>query len=302
MKLSILGAAAVMCAAVLPSVPACAEVDNLLSGTVQFGYANFGTPEQRTNDWQALGSVLVTFDDPGFNVQANVSTDQVNQGPVTITNTGKKQSVKRITNFNDSDWKYGGDLFWRDWAGDFGFNFTDDRGSLDTTGHRVITPTGGTAGKPIKIERASDTNFENVGAFGEWFVSREFTFRGKGGWEFGDNDGYYAGGAFVYYPFRQVAMSAGADYSRLRQSERVEDATASIEFLPVPAIPVSMTFAYTYARYRNVAGAGSQNDNIFSFTLKAYFNTNGTSLREYQRSGPTNWDGPPPSLIGFTFP
>jgi hypothetical protein len=284
---------------------AYAQAGDPVAGTLQIGYVNFDASGHHTNDWAALGSVVFTLTNPGFNFQLNASNDNLDTPEFSsVTKTTTKSittAVATSTRANAAHWQYGGDVFWRDWAGDFGINASGDRATSNTSSTTVTSVTGEKPSDPVKTSFSHDNTFENVGLFGEYFVLPNLTLRGKGGWIAGDMRGYYLDGALVYYPFRQIALSVGPDYAGLTHDTHEEDIAANFEYMPVPSVPVSMRLGYTYARYHGLAGALKEHDNIFGLTLKAYLGGRGTSLRDYQRNGSTDWDSPQSELARLSY-
>jgi hypothetical protein len=287
-------------------LPASAQ-PTLVAGTLELGYSKFDSPTN-TNDWAGLGSVVATFGNPGFNIQLNVADDNI-QVPSTVMTTSTLSgntvtSIATTTKSNASVWKYGGDIFWRDHAGIIGVN-----GSAETenaASNISIVTTTITAGTPktgpaVNSSTSIDHGVESAGLFGEYFVLTDLTLRGKGGWFTGDYTGYYGDGAVVYYPYRQFAIQASADYSQTNSGERTEAASAKLEYLPIPSVPFSLVMQYTYAKYRGLPMSVHGGESIFGAAFKVYFDGEGASLREYQRNSVSAWDGPPRVLIGRNF-
>ncbi|HTQ14952.1 MAG TPA: hypothetical protein VMH86_13840 [Rhizomicrobium sp.] len=251
---------------VLAAGAARADGMGQLSGTLTGGYDRYdlnGTGQKPVNAFDAAGSAVLTLDNPGADIQINTG------------NTALK------SNGNDTDlWSFGADAYWRDYAGEFGVNFTQNT-FVTSTGH----------------------DFYSGGFFGEFYMLSDLTLRAKGGRVQGDQDGWYGDTGLVLYPLNQIAISLTGDYARFQHSgPRVTDGNLAIEYLPVRDVPVSLTIGYTYARFQDLTGGKSGNANIFSVALKAYFGgvRNG-GLIDYQRNGATDWDGAPPTLVGTTF-
>ena len=257
------GIATAACFVAAGGVQAQSQGFGHLSGTLSAGYDRFDTDGHTVNDFNASGSAVLTLDNPGGNIQVNTNNDALK------------------LNGNDRDvWTYGADMYWRDYAGDFGVNFTEGT-NLTTTGH----------------------DFYSGGFFGEFYIFPHLTLRAKGGRVQGDSDGWYGDTGLVYYPLDQVAISVTGDYARFQHDgPRVTDGQFSIEYLPVRDVPVSLTLGYTYARYQNLTGGLGGDTNIFSIALKAYFGgVRSGGLVDYHRNTATNWDGAPASLVGTTF-
>jgi hypothetical protein len=254
--------------------PAVAQDMGQLAGTLDGSYAHYDTKQgsplkdEATNQWQAGGSAVLTVDNPGGNIQLN------------FDNSGVKVDTK-----SSDDWGYGADAYWRDYAGDFGVNITGN-----------------------SVSNGKDVDYYTGGFFGEFFALSDLTLRAKGGGIHGDFDGWYGDSGVVFYPYSDLALSFTGDYARIAHSgPQLTDGAFSVEYLPVRDVPVSLAFGYTYARYRHLAPppAGGLNENVdvFSVALKVYFGggSRRASLVDYQRGGPTDWDGAPPALVGIGF-
>jgi hypothetical protein len=282
--------------------PVFAQSGDTLQGTLQLGYSNYDASGHSTSDWTASGSAVFIFDNPGFNLQINAINDNLNTPAFTATavDSSAGTSTAATTRSSGAQWRYGGDLFWRDDAGIIGINATTDKATANSHLSTVTTDSSGIAGTPVLTSSNSSSTFENVGLFGEYFVLSDLTLRAKGGWLAGDDRGYYADGALVYYPYRQIAVSAGAGYAVPGSGLSAQDATADLEYMPVPSMPFSLKLEYTYARYRGLA-SGHENDNVLAAVLKVYLGERGGTLRDYQRSGTTDWDGTQPAFGRFGF-
>lgn len=284
-------------------VPANAQYGDTVAGALQLGYVDFDDRSHTTNDWASLGSAVFTFNDPGINIQINAGNDNLDMSPfsTTTTDASAKTSTTTSTHGSGAQWRYGGDVFWRDYAGDFGVAANAGTGSSDSTSSAVTTPFGGKPETPVVTSTSIRNSSENAGLFGEFFALQELTVRAKGGWVGGDSQGFYGDGGAVYYIVRQVALDASIDYAKLSHGERAQDVGAAFEYLPVPSVPFSLQLSYTYAQYHNLAGVARENDNIIAATLKVYLDGRGSSLRDYQRTGAASWDGLPRAFgrLGF---
>ncbi|MGH6871018.1 MAG: hypothetical protein ACREHE_05870 [Rhizomicrobium sp.] len=238
-----------------------------LAGTLSAGYDRYdlnGTGAKPVNEFDGSGSAVLTLDNPGGNIQVNTSNEAIK------------------TNGNDTDlWSFGADAYWRDYAGEFGVNFTQNT-FVTSTGH----------------------DFYSGGFFGEFYMLSNLTLRAKGGRIQGDEDGWYGDTGLVFYPMNQIAISLTGDYARFQHTTgpRLTDGQVAIEYLPVRSVPVSLSFGYTFARYQHLSGGAGGNASIFTIALKAYFGgvRNG-GLIDYHRNGATGWDGAPSALVGTTF-
>jgi hypothetical protein len=236
-----------------------------LSGTLSADYDRYDFQGHSANQWNASGSAVLTLDNPGGNIQVN------------FDNAGLKTA-----GVNDQDkWDFGGDAYWRDYAGEFGVNISQNN---------LVTGSG--------------RDYLTGGFFGEFYMLSDVTLRAKGGRVQGDFEGWYGDTGAVFYPLDQVAISVTGDYARFKDTgPRVTDGQISIEYLPVPDVPISLSIGYTYAHYSHLAVGFDGNTNIFSVALKAYFGGGGRNggLVDYQRNGATNWDGPPATIVGASF-
>jgi hypothetical protein len=267
-----LAAAGVFVLAACLATPALAQDMGSLAGDVQGGYTHYDTRQAAkdgdTNEWTAGGSAVFTLSNPGVNFQGN------------FENAGLK-----VKNQSTDDWGYGGDIFWRDFAGDVGLNVTADSVSKGTSG-----------------------DYQSEDIFGQFYVLPNLTLGAKGGHIGGDFSGWFGDSRLVFYPFDDVALTLAGDYARIQHAgPQMEDAAFTAEYLPVRDVPVTLAFGYTYARYTHLApppaGGLDENLNVFSVALKFYFGGGGrrASLVDYQRGGTESWDGPPPTLVGIGF-
>jgi hypothetical protein len=247
---------------------AAAGADGLghLTGNISLGYDRQNASDQSANLWDASGQAVLTLSNPGANLQVN------------LNNTGIKFNGKDFDN-----WSIGGDAYWRDYAGDFGIDITQNTLVTNVTGH----------------------DYRSGGFFGEFFALSDLTLRAKGGKFQGDSEGWYGSTGLVFYPADQISVSLTGDYARFQHDgPRVTDGTFAIEYLPVREIPVSISIGYTFARYTHTAITTFANDNnIFSVTVKAYFGGGGRSggLVDYDRNGAVNWDSAPSTILGTSF-
>jgi hypothetical protein len=94
------------------SSPAFAQAGDPVAGTLQIGYVNFDASGHHTDDWAALGSVVFTLANPGFNFQLNASNDNLDTPEFSsVTKTTAKSittTVATATRANAAHWQYGG--------------------------------------------------------------------------------------------------------------------------------------------------------------------------------------------------
>ena len=241
-----------------------------LAGNVTAGYDRYSVESKSADLWNASGSAVLTLDNPGADIQ-------VNFGNSAVTTPASKKAAGTSTD----QWAYGGDAYWRDYAGEFGVNATENT-----------------------ISTGAGKDYLSGGFFGEFYALSDLTLRAKGGRLQGDVDGWYGDSGLVFYPLDAVAISITGDYARLQHNgPQLTDGAFSIEYLPVRDVPISLSLGYTYARYQRLAGSFGGDANIFMVSLKAYFGGGGRNggLADYQRNGATNWDGAPAALIAATF-
>jgi hypothetical protein len=287
-----------LCAAsvlALAATQALAQAEKYpVAGTLQVGYQDESQSGQRTNDWDALGSAV--FTSGGLNVQLDASKDDLRVPRLTTATealTAKGGLIETATSQSarGMQWRYGGDVFWRDGVGIIGANVEAAHTTTDAFTAIVVTPPGGA---PARTLTQSESTFENAGLFGEYFVLSDLSLRGKGGFIFGDRNGGYGGVSLAFYPVTEIAMTVGPDYTDLGHGLTEEDAAAGIEYLPFPDAPITLNVGYTYARFRGIARG--EDGNIFSVALKAYLGARGENLRDYQRNGTVAGDGVAPAL------
>jgi hypothetical protein len=250
--------------------PALAQGMGSLFGNVSGGYDRYDVNGRSADQWNASGSAVLTLDNPGGNIQVNF----LNSGVNTL-------ATKHVASMSMDEWGYGGDAYWRDYAGEFGVNITQDT--------------------LVKSSRSDDLS---GGFFGEFYALSDLTLRAKGGRLQGDANAWYGDSGLVFYPLDQIAMSFTGDYARFQHNgPQLTDGAFSIEYLPVRDVPVSLSLGYTYARYQHLAGGFGGDANIFMLSLKVYFGGGGRNggLVDYQRNGATNWDGAPAAIIGTSF-
>ncbi|MDE2184595.1 MAG: hypothetical protein KGJ78_16365 [Alphaproteobacteria bacterium] len=118
------------------------------------------------------GQFLVSFDQPGFNVQVS--------GAGATADTGTSTTM----------WFGDGDVFWRDPKGTFGASVSHASLSAGYLNAKVTS----------------------YGAFGEWYLLHDLTLRIKGGAFSGDASGEYGGAGAEYFPLRDFGLSADYTY------------------------------------------------------------------------------------------
>jgi hypothetical protein len=260
----------------LTGMPAEAQPDDsMLAGSVEASWNDFLTPHVATDNWFARASAVATLDNPGFNVQINFENNAVE---IPRSGTTASQSTDVLA--------YGGDVFWRDYAGSTGINV-----------NFATAITSGASGGFATGTRA----YDSYGAFGQFFALPDLTLEIKGGRVEDGFEGWYGDAGAVFYPYPDFALDLTLDYAdTLHIHREVKDIAFQFEYLPVREMPVSMYIGYDYANYSNITPHGVS---VFLVGLKAYLGGGGRegTLVDYQRNGTTNWDGPPQTLIGLGF-
>jgi hypothetical protein len=268
-KRALLAAAGVL--VVLPW-KALADDDMRFSGTLGAGDSYYDAPNNHIGDWNANGSVLLTIGNPGFNLQGNFTNDNLSASA-----------------HGGDFWTFGGDVFWRDYAGTIGVD-------IDT--HAISN----------YIKNGSGADFDNFGAFGQWYLAPVATLEFKGGWLSQHYEGPYGGVAGVAYPLDAVAVTVDADYVKANHLQpELKDIGLTAEWLPLREFPVSIGFGYTRAEIDRLPVPPDPNSNrsidILMASVKVYFGGGGigNSLRDYQRNGPVDYNSAPPALIEFGY-
>ncbi|HEY1961139.1 MAG TPA: hypothetical protein VGG69_01875 [Rhizomicrobium sp.] len=232
------------------------------SGNVNASYSNLSARGGDSSVWGGVARGNLTAMDPGINVQAKAGGDWIN--------------LPKSGGSNTNLWDFGGDVYWRDWAGDFG-------GSVEE----------------VRLPDAHASSL-SYGLFGEAYLLRSLTFRAKGGKLTNDVNAWYGSAGLLAYPVRNIALGAGFDYAKVQHGgPTLKDANVSAEYLPVPTIPVSVSLGYNYEK----VGDASGHIDVLSAGITMYLGGAGVdgSLRDRQRNGAVTWDGAPASLVGLTF-
>ena len=233
-----------------------------LSGILGGGYTNFTTPGGDTTSWNGRASANLMVSDPGINVQGNFADAQMNY-------PGKSGGGQSLPS-------YGGDVYWRDYAGTFGVNVT-----------------------ALRFPHGSSTEI-GYGFFGEGYILPMLTLRVKAGQVAGDTRAQYLSAGGIVYPFRSIALNADLNYGKINHGgPTMRDAQLGAEFMPLPYVPVSLRLGYDFEKLNQF----HDHINVLSVGLRFYFGGGGKddSLRSYQRNGIVTWDGPPETLQGLTF-
>lgn len=233
-----------------------------LSGSFSGDYSYLKTPGGDTSVWDGLGRVNFTITDPGLNVELRAANDYSNF----LQTNGVRHDL----------WDYGGDVYWRDYAGAIG---------------------GSVTAIQLPVEHSSQSIA--YGGFGEAYLFGAFTLRVKGGAISNNLSGYYAGGAAVAYPVKNIAVDLEFDYAKLEHNgPDLKNVGLTAEYLPVPSIPVSLTLGYSY----ETASQIPNHIDVWTAGITVYLGGAGVdgSLRDRQRNGTLVWNGAPQNLLGLT--
>ena len=240
------------------------------SGTLGAGDSFYDSPNLHIGDWNANASALLTIDNPGFGLQGNFNNDNFSAAA-----------------HGGDYWNFGGDAYWRDYAGAIG---------LDVDTHAISN----------FIQNGRGADFNNYGWFGQWYVMPELTLELKGGWMGGHYEGPYGGAGVVGYPLDSVALELTADYAKANHTKpELEDIGLNAEWLPLTEFPVSVAFSYTRAQFRRLVlpGETSRDTDVWGVAFKVYFGggAEGDTLRDYHRNGPVHYDSAPAAISQFGF-
>ena len=233
-----------------------------LSGSLGASYSYLKTPGGDTSVWDGLGEVNFTITDPGFNVELRGANDYSNF----LQTNGVRHDL----------WDYGGDAYFRDYAGAIGASVT-----------------------AVQLPVQHSSQSIAYGGFGEAYLFGAFTLRAKGGAISNDLSGYYAAGGAAAYPVKNIAVNLEFDYAKLEHNgPDLKSVGLTAEYLPVPSVPVSLTFGYSYETVSQI----SNHVDVWSAGIKVYLGGAGRdgSLRDRQRDGALVWNGAPQNLLGLT--
>ncbi len=167
-----MGRIAALLAVLVVACPS-ARAATRLSATADVGWQRAGNgPAGNTNSIAGSGSVLLSFGQPGANLQIGGG------------------GAKAFSGGSGTLWLGDADLFWRDSKGVVGASVS--HGSIAVAG---LNP-----------------SLTAYGGFAEWFASDRFTMRLKGGGFSGDASGYYGGAGAEFYIHPFAGLFAEGDY------------------------------------------------------------------------------------------
>lgn len=257
MKKTTLAAAFALACALPASAFAAADLSGF-SGLIDGGFAYTRVPVLKlqvdADHYNFKGSLLYTFDNPGFGIQLDAQDD-----------------IYFAIKHNEANlWSAGGSVFWR-----------DNKGTIGLTGSYFAVDAPAT---PLFSGKKS---IENYGFFGEYYVLKTLTLQFKGGGTTG-GVGYaslYAGGGLNWYEEPWLVFHLGMNFTSYTSAHDWTNVNSSIEYLPFYSLPVSLYAGYDYA---NVSS--SRYASTFFAGLKFHFGP-GTTLADYDRTGPLQWTG-----------
>ena len=241
------------------AIPVAAAANDLsgFSGLLDgnFTYSNDRLANKiDTDQYTGHGSLLYTFDNPGFGVQVDAQ-DNFYFG------------IKH----NEADlWSAGGTVFFR-----------DNKGTIGLSGSYFSVDAPASPFFPGK------KSIESYGAFGEWYPFHNLTLMAKGGGTSGPVGlaSVFGGGGLTYYDGPDLSVHAEINFTSFTSGNDWTDYNASIEYLPFNSVPMSFSLGYDHAL---VAGVGYTSS--FFAGLKYHFGE-GRVLADYDRTGPVQYTG-----------
>lgn len=162
----------ILVAGVLSTAGAAAGV----SGVIGADYDRTGSPGDALNSFGGSGQLLLSFNEPGLNLQLGGG------------------GAKAFTGDASTVWIGNADFFWRDARGTFGTSVS--HGSFQ---FGDVSP--------------SLTAF---GSFGEWYATERLTLRLKAGALTGSYSGTYGGAGAAFYLHRYASLFAEGDYMSMK--------------------------------------------------------------------------------------
>lgn len=199
---------------------------------------------------------LYTFDNPGFGIQLDVQDDFY---------FGTKFSLSHL-------WSAGGSVFFR-----------DNKGTIGVSGS--YSSVDGAA-QPLFRGK---TSVESFGLFGEYYPFRSLTLQAKFGGTTGavGTASAYGGAGLTWYDSPDLAFHLEGNFTSYTRANNWSNVNASLEYLPFQSLPVSVYAGYDYL---NMSGLGYTSASTFFTGLKFHFGQ-GRVLSDYDRTGPTQWNG-----------
>jgi len=250
---------ALACTLAFPALAQAAQdlsgFSGLLSGGFIYARTRAGKNVADSDQYVGQGSLLYTFDDPGFAAQIDMTDDFY---------YGVKHELAHI-------WSAGGSFFWRDGKGTIGLS-----------------------GSYFAVDAPADPLFsgkksvESYGIFGEYYVTHNFTLQARGGGTEGGGVGlqtWYAAGGFTWYEDPDLALHAEGNFTTFSSGKDWTGIEGTLEYLPFESLPASLYVGYDYA---NISHGGDSAAIFFGLTW--HFGQ-GRSLVDYQRTGPIQWTG-----------
>jgi len=247
------------CALAFPAVAAAAQdlsgFSGLLSGDFIYARTRSGANVADSDQYVGQGSLLYTFDNPGFAAQVDVTDDFYFGVPTQESHI----------------WSTGGSLFWR-----------DNKGTIGVSGSYFA------ADAPADPLFSTKKSVESYGIFGEYYVAQNFTLQARGGGTEGGGVGlqaWYGGGGFTWYDNPDLAVHVEGNFTTFSSGKDWTGVQGSVEYLPFESMPASFYIGYDYA---SISHGGDSASVFLGFTWHLGW---GRSLADYQRTGPIQWTG-----------
>lgn len=235
-----------------------------LSGLVvgDFAYAELPPakkqklPRISTDEYTVKLAGLYTFDNPGFGIQLDAQDGFY---------FGRKFDLSHL-------WSAGGSAFFR-----------DNKGTIGVSGSYSAVDD---VAEPLFHGK---TSVESFGLFGEYYPFRSLTLQAKVGGTAGavGEASAYGGVGLTWYDSPDLAFHIEGNLTSYTRAATWTNANASIEYMPFQSVPVSLYAGYDYM---NMSGLGYTYASTFFSGLKLHFGE-GRVLSDYDRTGPTQWNG-----------
>lgn len=235
-----------MAALALALMSTTASAELALRGSLDVDYNDMSGDNNADGSlWNLNGNVLVPVS-PNFNLQAGAGYHNLDGDVI-----------------GGDAWDVRGAAFWRGERGDFGVaiahgGFSPDDGLVD------------------------DFDVTAYGAFGEFFVSENFTLSAQGGFLDGDSgfDGDYFGGGIKFYVIPNLSIAGNADRIHFDDLGHVTDLNVTLEWQPMMDTPLTL-----YGGYTNSDFSGTDfNIDTFMVGLRWRFGEHGTMLVDGDRN------------------
>jgi hypothetical protein len=239
------------CALVLAGAVSAPALAAEFSGILGGGYDNFSGSGFNVDGYDVAGSALASFG--GWSAQGDIGYQKASLGGVSVKDTG-----------------FQGDLFWRDPRFALG-------GSV-----RYDDLSASIAAGPFSV--SAGDHLTSYGAFGEYYVTPQFTLQAAGGGTDGAFSGSYFGIGAKYYLSPHFSLQPLYSYQDAGSFGHTDTYGGQVEAFFSPRVPIGVTFGYTHS---TSSGTGLD---FFRFGLNWRFGPGG-DLRAWDRMGPTRWTG-----------